>query len=175
MGSEALAWARKSLEFLKEFAWPFGLCGGAFGILVRFVEDRQISLWLSMAVFSALAALIIALMGYLVREKPSAQASPEVEQILQHGTLLLIARTDTLGVGMGAQIYLREGSHELFLGEGRVVNVQSDGRIRLSASYIPTTQPETLGRLSENQKHVRSNLVIRPGVVLSAMTDEVRL
>lgn len=156
----------KIWNFLKEFAWPFGLCAGIYAIVSRFIPlDAQANLNLLLAGYVFFVALTICLVGYLLR-RPAASDHPDitVTQSRDRGQLLIIKKTPALGVNMGALIYLKDGAYERLIAVGSIAHVQTDGSPQLSLQYVAGAEADLIDKISENSKEALGSLIVRPAV-----------
>jgi hypothetical protein len=161
-------------RFLQRFSWPFGLTGGAFALTYPFLPIWNVPVAI-VAAFSAFAiAIVITMWGYLVDNLQEGRDSTiVVEQIRENGRLFLIRKTERLGHYMGAQLFITEGNFELFIGSGRVVNVQQNGMIQLSMEN-PALDAGIDQLLIENREDVRRRLIVKPAMLIETQVTEVR-
>jgi hypothetical protein len=159
---------RAALGFLKDFAWPFGLCAGLFALFSRFIPiDMNINLLASLAINVVLIAIILTICFLILdRDVFSQHPTFKIAFISDAGRLFLIEKTDQLGVNMGANIYFKEEVYERQIATGIVSHVQSDGKIQLSVRYLPAAETDLVSKISQNFSTVRKQIVIRPGVLI---------
>ncbi|WP_299003733.1 hypothetical protein [uncultured Caulobacter sp.] len=163
----------KFVNALKEFAWPFGLCGGTFALIVRFLPEGSIPLSLALAIAAVWAAVTITLIVYIAKASSGLRPNPiEIEQIIEFGSLFLIKKTDLLGFSMGAQLFYRDGNHERLIGQGSVINVQMNGMPQLKVEYISAVEPALMSEISEGKRPIRERLIVKPGVVMLPRIQE---
>lgn len=161
----------KTWNFLKEFAWPFGLCGGVYAIASRFIPLDHVTNTLGLlALVVVLFALVICLSGYVIRGGPPA-SYPEikVEQVRDSGRLFISKKSPALGVNMAAMVYFKDGSYERLVGLGTVSHVQTDGLTQIAVEYVPGVESDVRIKISENSRDVISNLFVRPGVNIQSV------
>ena len=101
---------RRVWNFLHDFAWPFGICGGAYAIALPYIPASSFiysRAAVGIAVF--FVAALMTLISYMVRERPVASvlAPIRIEQVRDAGRLMLIQSTNALGVDMGAYLYYK--------------------------------------------------------------------
>lgn len=159
---------KRSWEFLKELAWPFGILGGIYGLVSRFIDTSLTFNLLGMlAICVALLAVIICLWGYVVRAAPkSDHPKIAIQQVRSGGGILIAEKTSALGVNMGAMIYLKEGAYERHIATGGVTHVQTDGLIQIEVRYVPSAEDELIQKISQNTAETISSLIVRPGIVM---------
>jgi len=144
-----------------------GLIFGAYAVVMRFVQpDDKVSVEVFAAVLAAYTALLVTLAGYLVREIPKEDSRLKIEAVREKGHLFLIQKNEVLGQDMGAIVYFREGKYERRIGFGRVQTVQMDGKVQLVVEFVDTLEPDLVMRIAENEEAVRSNLIIRAGIIM---------
>lgn len=158
---------KKTVEVLKELAWPFGLMGGLYGYATRFIPaEWQVSVWVTGAIAAVLLSLIISLLWHLSQRDSRPVVTIKVEQVLNSGSSFLTEPNDHIGFDMAARAYYKDGNHELLLGTGIVANVQPDKRSILTIAYEPGVDTEVALKLAENNDAVRGRVFLRPGIII---------
>lgn len=158
---------KKTVDALRELAWPFGLTGGVYAIATRFVPaDWMVSIWVTGAIVVVMLSIIISLCWHLGQRVQRPVVTIKIEQVLQSGAVFLTEPNDHLGYDMAARAYYKDGNHELLLGTGQVVIVQPDRRSQLKIDYDGGADPEIVLKLAENNDGVRGRIALRPGVII---------
>ena len=161
------------VDFLKRFSWPFGLTAGLYVFVTRFTPTIQIDLNLYLSIIFFLLAVVMTLCTYLA-ERPKVLGEPAiiVEQVRESGRLLLIKKTERLGTNMFAQVFFQDEEFELFVGLGKVINVQNNGMVQLYLVSTPTDSKIATG-LTENRPETRKRLIIKPAVIVDGENTEI--
>lgn len=160
---------KKTVDFLKNFAWPFGLAGGVYAIVSRFIPaDATANLLLVLAIAVFLVAVIITQSFYLGERVQGGEADQaKIEVVMDAGKLFVIDKTDRFGLGMAAHVYYKEDAYERLIAVGQVINVQTDGKIQIKLEYEAAVEPDLLLRISQNTPSIRQQIKIRPAILVN--------
>jgi hypothetical protein len=161
------------IDFLRRFSWPFGLTAGIYAFALRFIPKMQIELSLYLSIIFALLAVIVTLITYLSDNNTKLE-EPKiiVEEARNAGKLLLIKKTDRLGINMYAQIFFRDQDFELYLGVSKVINVQNNGMVQLLIISDLENQVVAAG-LSENRSETKKRIIVKPAVIMREPAMEI--